>query len=241
MNTQLADKATIETLKMVAKHKGYKIFENDTKDFNLNIWNIRANEKKSNAFNDITCIFWKYNGMWHIEKYAITTDPGTFYLKNMINPQGTAILKPNQYINCWALGLHKGKYKALVQVKPVTTIRDFDKDEELDYDYDLDDMMNDKSYKKSHFTSALGMVFEIYNPSGKLVYRDTTGLYGINFHNSGKTFVGKLVNNWSAGCQVFYSWEEYWNKFIPLLQDAEKNWGTKFSITLIDEKSLDDL
>jgi hypothetical protein len=45
-----------------------------------------------------------------------------------MNPKGTALLKPGQYIDSWKLGLHRGQYKALVQSKPITVFRDKDLD-----------------------------------------------------------------------------------------------------------------
>ena len=53
--------------------------------------------------------------------------PGTYWLENPLNPQGTAILKPGQYKGSHAIGLHRGKYTALVQVRPITVIRDADR------------------------------------------------------------------------------------------------------------------
>ena len=236
MNKQLSDKINIDSLQRVAKNKNYKIFSNGLKDYNLNIWNVRANDPKSNTFNDIGVIFWKYNGKWMIHKYDITTDPGLFYLHQLCNPYGTAILKPGQYLNCWELGLHKGKYKALVQVKPVTTIRDFDKDSELDYNHDIDEILADPLFTKKKYNDPVnGSILEIYNPEKELIYRESTGMYGINYHHSGKTFIGKKISNWSAGCTVMDSYELYWNDFIPLLQDAAATWGNIFSITLIEE------
>src|SRR5690606_4080192 len=65
-------------------------------------------------------------GKERLKIWTITTDPGTYWLNNPINRLGTAILKPNQWIDCWQIGNHKGdpKHPALVQVKPVTVWRD---------------------------------------------------------------------------------------------------------------------
>jgi len=41
--------------------------------------------------------------------------------------------KEDQYLNCFKLGLHKGKYKALVQAKPLTVIRNYNRDSVLNY------------------------------------------------------------------------------------------------------------
>jgi hypothetical protein len=50
-----------------------------------------------------------------------------------MHPQGTAILKEGQYKDAYQIGLHKGKYYALVQRKPVTVIRDYDRNAILDF------------------------------------------------------------------------------------------------------------
>jgi len=68
-------------------------------------------------------------------QYSITTDPGKYWLENPINPKGTAILVPGQYLGTWKLGKHQGKYEALVQRKPVKVWRDNNKDSVIDYPY----------------------------------------------------------------------------------------------------------
>ncbi|MDP4275394.1 MAG: hypothetical protein Q8907_14055, partial [Bacteroidota bacterium] len=61
-----------------------------------------------------------------------TTDPGLYSLRHPKNQDGTAILKEGQYLGAYQQGLHHDKYKALVQVKPVTVIRDYNRDNNLD-------------------------------------------------------------------------------------------------------------
>ncbi len=50
-----------------------------------------------------------------------------------MSPQGTAILKHGQYMNSHKIGLHRGKYLALVQQRPLTVIRDYDRNAALDF------------------------------------------------------------------------------------------------------------
>jgi hypothetical protein len=79
-------------------------------------------------------VFWKDDaGKWQGKFYNITTDPGTYWLNNPENPQGTAILKEGQYINSHQIGLHRGNYKALTQKNPVTVLRDYDRNAVLDF------------------------------------------------------------------------------------------------------------
>lgn len=121
------DLSALNMLK-VLKSKNYMTFEQDTKNFNLNIVGIRTNDIASNSFNDYMCILWKYAGNWNTLVFPITTDPGHYWRKNPMNVKGTAILKPGQYRGMWKIGKHQGKYTALRQVKPCTVYRDADKD-----------------------------------------------------------------------------------------------------------------
>lgn len=59
-----------------------------------------------------------------------TTNPGVYWLNNPMSKLGTAILKPNQWVDCWQLGFHQGKsdHRALVQSGKVTVYRDSNRD-----------------------------------------------------------------------------------------------------------------
>jgi hypothetical protein len=124
---------TFDTVYNALKTKEYEIFETDTKPYNLNIIGIRNNNRVPNSFDDCIVVMWKYKGQWNFNKYAVTTDPGLYYLNHPLSPHGTAILKEGQYFHCYCLGQHQGKYKALVQFMPVTVVRDFNKDNYLDF------------------------------------------------------------------------------------------------------------
>lgn len=117
---------------MVAK--GYLVFESDYKNFNLNIVGIRSNDERDNSFNDKMCVFWKFQGHWNFCSFSCTTDPGLYWRKNPLNKMGTAILKEGQHRGSYQLGKHQGKYAALVQRKELTVIRDYDRDEYLNFD-----------------------------------------------------------------------------------------------------------
>lgn len=119
--------------------KGYEVFQSDQKNYNLNIVGIRSSENVPDIFNDVLFVFWKYLGVWHERKFFITTDPGLYYLNNPINVNGTAILKEQQVKGSHKLGLHQGKYLALVQQRPMTVIRDFDRDSEHDFNSGRED------------------------------------------------------------------------------------------------------
>jgi hypothetical protein len=111
--------------------QGYRI---GTQPFELNIVGIRSKSTIPNRFDDTINLFYKTSeGKWQFYSFAATTDPGTYWLKNPLSPQGTAILKQGQYINSHKIGLHRGKYLALVQQRPLTVIRDYDRDGVLDF------------------------------------------------------------------------------------------------------------
>jgi hypothetical protein len=124
---------TFDSVYNALENKGYEIFESDNLPYNLNIVGIRNNNRTPNSFDDTIVVMWKYQGKWNFNQYPATTDPGLYYLNHPITPEGTAILKEGQYLHRYCLGLHRGKYKALVQFMPVTIIRDFNKDNYLDF------------------------------------------------------------------------------------------------------------
>ena len=113
--------------------RGFDVFKNDTKPYNLNIVGIRAAQPTTNKFNDLMCVFWKYEGQWNIYKMQCTTLPGLYWLENPMNSKGCAILKEGQYKGVYEIDLHNGKYEAICQrLGPVTVYRDDDKDTEYD-------------------------------------------------------------------------------------------------------------
>ncbi len=95
---------TVSDLMKVANRKGYVIFENDTKPYNINYWGIRDS---GGQFNDEFHLFWKYKGNWSHIIHMGTTDPGKHYLVNPLNDKGCAILPEDQYRGVWKLGKHK--------------------------------------------------------------------------------------------------------------------------------------
>lgn len=105
-----------------------------TRPYELNIIGVRSSSNVPNRFDDKIHVFYKTDGIgWDYHVFNVTTDPGTFWLKNPLMPQGTAILAQGQYKDCYQIGLHRGSYTALVQRSPVTVIRDYDRDAVLDF------------------------------------------------------------------------------------------------------------
>ena len=101
----LAQKA----IESVMSRKGYAYFKNG--DYNLNIIGIRSEQggKVTNRFDDFMLVTWYVGGVLNSRVYAITTEPGRYYMKDKLgNSKGTAILVPGQYRGCWQIGLHNG-------------------------------------------------------------------------------------------------------------------------------------
>lgn len=109
----------------ILRSKGYRLFE---KPYELNIVAYRSKYVRSNRFDDEIHVFYKNElGQWVYHVFQATTDPGQYWLDNPMHPQGTAFLKKGQYVNAYAIGLHRGTYEAVVQVEDVTVIRDYDR------------------------------------------------------------------------------------------------------------------
>lgn len=175
---------------------GYKFYSNG--DYNLNIIGIRCGGSATNRFTDELHLIYKVKGLWKHDVFKITTKPGLNSLVNPVNVKGCSILVPGQYPKSHKLGLHKGKYTALVQAKPLKVYRDNNKDKIID--------LNPESIDQ--------------------------GIFGINIHKSGSD--STLVNNWSAGCQVFKR-ETDFNRFINICKRSAELYGNSFTYTLLDD------
>jgi hypothetical protein len=179
---------------------GYRVF---TRPFELNIVGLRSQQLIPNVFNDtINLLFRDDKGNWQHHCYHATTDPGTYWLKNPLNPQGTAILKEGQYVNSHMIGKHRQVYTALVQRNPVTVIRDVKRD-------------------------------GLLNLNGK----EDTGLFGINIHRAKQAGTTKLIDKFSAGCQVFANANDF-SAFMELCHRHKQLYGNGFTYTLLRENSL---
>ena len=112
------------------KDLGHVVFDSAA-DFDLNIIGERFNTEP-NTFDDVLHVVYKCNGLWQWERFKCTTDPGTYHLLNPSKVAGTAILAPGQYRRSHELGLHRGKYEALVQRGKVKVYRDSNQDTTVD-------------------------------------------------------------------------------------------------------------
>jgi hypothetical protein len=188
-------------IKSILKQNGYMLY---TEPYRLNIVGLRNDSIIPNRFDDEIHVFYaKSDGSWNYHIWPATTDPGTFWLNNPIYEKGTAILAQGQYENSYAIGKHKGVYDALVQTKPVTVIRDYDRDALLDF----------------------------YNGEKQ------TGNFGINIHRAESSGTTKLINKYSAGCQVFQNAHDF-EQFMTLCEQHRKLYGNSFTYALVDFRSM---
>ncbi|QDP52999.1 MAG: hypothetical protein Unbinned4118contig1001_33 [Prokaryotic dsDNA virus sp.] len=115
------------------KKRGHAIFERGA--WNLNLIGVRTPTLQSNLFDDhLHCVFKDDCGQWVDISFQCTTDPGLYWLHNPMRSAGTAIMCPGQYRGAYKIGMHRKRYPALVQVKPVKVFRDRNRDEILDMD-----------------------------------------------------------------------------------------------------------
>lgn len=231
MNTQLAKICTVDNLIKTYERLGYMLFTNDINDYNLNVCTIRANNQTAGSFDDLEILFWKYKGNWTIVTHSATADPSDLSLITMKNALGCAILKPGQYLNSHKLGLHRGKYEALVQAKPITVIRDFDRDNTLDY-Y-MDTIGLDKVIKPNNNYGATTK----YYKGADVVFIEDTGIFGINHHMASFIRILESVGLYSEGCCVHNVATEY-KEYINIIKEAVAIYGNQFTTTLLTEEQI---
>jgi hypothetical protein len=176
---------SIEELKAEFAKHNYKFH-------NFHLVGIRSRANVKNQFDDLIAVINNNEITW----YTCTTNPGTHWLLNLLNPKGAALLKPGQYVDTWRIGLHQGKYEALTQCANVTVFRDGNR--------------NDIA-EESKVTE--------------------TGIFGINIHRANPNLVSKLIDKWSAGCQVLNNPQQ----FNELLNKCKQSGLNKFTYTLLNE------
>lgn len=189
---------TAEGLKRILDTIGYKI---DT----FQIVGIRSLADDPDKFDDLIGVFQFVDGKPIVNWFTGTTNPGVHWLKNLLNPKGTAVLMPGIYENCWTIGKHKGEYEALVQYAPVTVFRDNNKNNKSETRY-----LRGKEQDKS---------------------RIDRGLFGINIHRASEKTISRIIDRWSAGCQVLNNPTE----FAQLLKMCKASGKKTFTYILLEE------
>jgi hypothetical protein len=204
---------TIDRLKQVFKNKGYAWREDRP-----NIIGVRTNINVPDVFNDFLCVVYKDNGAEVIKTYLITTEPGITHQKDLLNPEGCAVIEPGQYKDAYALGFHQGKdgikinpkkgvpypkHRALVLVGDITIKRDKDKD-------------------------------GIAGNSGTIMSGKNTGC---NIHGTMDGPKTEKIGPWSAGCQVHAIWKNK-EEMCDICEKFRAVTKNRFDYTLILEKDL---
>lgn len=154
--------------------RGFKYF--DGGDYDLTIVGVRnlSESAEVNRFDDRIYICYPKSGKWIVEHGEATTDPGKYYLQKKSYKPCAIMLHDQQVRSAYTLGLHRGKYTALVNrgaaKGKIKYWRDGNKDLRLDY--------------------------------GGVVYSDRIGL-NIHRSSVSTSDGAEYVANWSAGCQVW--------------------------------------
>lgn len=128
----LSNKCANADFQKIFARKGYAFF--DKGEYNLNIIGVRhKGSKVSNHFDDCLVVIYNTQTENNVKRvFGCTTLPGKKAMEHPMEIKGTAILKEGQYRGAYKIGYHKGKYKALVQSKPITVYRDGNKDDKFD-------------------------------------------------------------------------------------------------------------
>lgn len=193
------------------REKGYRVFDDNSKDLNLNIVGIRDTGAQVDEFACKIAVFWKSPaGDWKMLQWDATTYPGSRYLvEKLLNSKGAAILVPGQY-PVYRLDTHNGKYEAVCQRRgPVRVYRDGDRDREFD--------MRPSSVMEGHF--------------GINIHAPVTPSSGM------KAYIAQRVYAASAGCQVFRKVADFL-EFRALCRRAAALWGNAFTYTLLEDIDL---
>ena len=91
-------KLTRKIIEKAVKAKNFSWFEKG--NYNLNIVGIRNSDtgtEVTNKFDDKITLAFKCGGDWEFYVYNCTTDPGRYWVENIMRKEGVAILKEGQY------------------------------------------------------------------------------------------------------------------------------------------------
>lgn len=198
MNKVLLGNVNIDSIRRAFIRNQYPINE----DGRTILVNVRSSDRTVGIFNDVQCIcnFSKGTAI----NYSVTVDPGINNLLSPVSKNGCAIVAPGYYDSVWAIGLHKGKYPALVQNAPIIVFRDNDKNGEYDYvpkSKWLDLTRVNNYYKRLSDKNGTTHLLEIGN-------------FGINCHRANEWKILPLVGLYSAGCVVHEDPNTFKGQFI---------------------------
>lgn len=199
----------IDKILEVMNSKGYRVYNTPTVDWNLNIIGIRNRSLVPERFDDTLVVFHNFLDNWLVSYYPITTDPSVFYLRN---PMVDVAAKGTAI-------LKEGQYQGAYMI-----------DKHRNNYYALCQRLQPVK------------VFRDNDRDGTLRLNPATveeGMFAINIHK------GPLNGDWnsensiySAGCQVFAD-SRHFNEFMMKCRNGERQFGNKFTYTLLNESDFD--
>lgn len=164
---------------LLAESLKHEVLEEvEGKPYRLNIVGFRNRFARTDYFDDTIAVYFQDNGNWYSYYFEATTLPGKDSMLKPVNAKGTAVLVPGQYQGAYELGLHKGKYQALVQNGSVKVYRDNNKD--LVYD------LNERTAEEGLF----GINIHKASFSARLVGPNSAGCQVIKSSSDFDTFIG---------------------------------------------------
>ncbi len=197
-----------EELKEWIEDSGYEWFD-DKQPYLLNIIGIRLFEEIPNEFTDqLYCIYRDYNLDWKTDKYVITTTPGVTMLKKP--------LKSVQHKGTAILV--PGQYKDVYKI--------------------------DKHLGKYDALCQRNGKVKVFRDNNRDKFADMDwssieeGVFGVNIHRSDLSGESKVINRWSAGCQVFRYLRKYYDFMDIVYESADRRSNRQdmlFTYTLLDE------
>lgn len=121
-----------DILKKIEEEYGFKVFSDGAYD--LNIIGVRNLENNANQYDDkLHVCYLSEDGYWKEDIFQVSTDPGRYWLEKEDYKACAVYKHPQQARGAYKVGMHRGKYEALVQCQPVEYWRDGNKDSKADY------------------------------------------------------------------------------------------------------------
>ena len=211
-------KDVIDKIIKIVKDGGGEVYEQPGY---INFCGVR-NNKTDNTFNDTLYIYWKDTDDEEfkcVTTTGFTTKPGKSVVlgkKYRNSNGGAAILKEGWQKDIWHIGYHPltgdERYTALRSTSGVTQPTVITRD-------------------NTQYDKGPNYELRIFNN------KTSCGYFGINFHKSGNP-KGNVVNEWSAGCQVF-QYESEFNEMLKLAKYAASKGQETFSYFLTNKNILD--
>lgn len=121
----------------------------------LNIVGWRNTAGRVNHFDCRLAVYTKQKNLIEGQSWPITTYPGLPYMLKPLLSTGVATVYPGQYRDAYSLGEYKG-YTALKQVKPITVLRDANRNEIRDGYFPDFGMFGIHIHKAGMFSSLVG-------------------------------------------------------------------------------------